>query len=74
MLEVEINKECDAIFVGSKVNVPYREGMLVETLIKELGLPDNEIGLIVVNGKSEVSQYALKDGDKVEFFPFALGG
>ncbi len=74
MLEVEINKDCDEVFVGTKVSVPYREGMLVETIIKELGLNEDDIGIIAVNGKHEVTKYALKDGDKVEFFPFTIGG
>jgi molybdopterin converting factor small subunit len=45
----------------------------VNELIAQLGLPQNKVEIIFVNGKRVDSNHTLSDGDRVGFFP-AVGG
>jgi len=45
----------------------------VNELIIKLGLPQNKVEIIFVNGKRVDSNQTLSDGDRVGFFP-AVGG
>jgi len=46
----------------------------VGSYLKSLGIPLEEVGIIVVNGKWQDIDYILRDGDSVEVFPVYLGG
>jgi len=46
----------------------------VRTLVESLGLPIKLVKIITVNGKQEMLDKALSDGDLVYIFPPALGG
>ncbi len=46
----------------------------VEKLIMNLGIPDELVKLIFINGKRRDRAYLLKDGDRVGLFPPVGGG
>ncbi|OGR34924.1 MAG: molybdopterin synthase sulfur carrier subunit [Desulfobacula sp. RIFOXYB2_FULL_45_6] len=50
------------------------EGTTVEKLIKDLGIPDELVKLIFINGKRQDRMYPLKQGDRVGLFPPVGGG
>ena len=49
-------------------------GASVRTLAEILGLPIERVKLIAVNGKQEMLDKSLSDGDLVYIFPPAIGG
>ncbi len=49
-------------------------GASVRTLVESLGLPIERVMLIAVNGKQEMLDKSLSDGDLVYIFPPAIGG
>lgn len=49
------------------------EGADVKALITKLGLPEDNVKIIFVNGKRVETGEKLFDGDRVGFFP-AVGG
>ncbi|MFA5902687.1 MAG: MoaD/ThiS family protein [Desulfobacula sp.] len=50
------------------------ENTTVEKLISDLGIPDDLVKLIFVNGKRQDRAYKLKHGDRVGLFPPVGGG
>ena len=50
------------------------ENTTVEKLILDLGIPDDLVKLIFVNGKRQDRSYKLKHGDRVGLFPPVGGG
>lgn len=50
------------------------ENTTVEKLIRELGIPDELVKLIFINGKRQDISYRLKQGDRVGLFPPVGGG
>nr|NJM02052.1 MoaD/ThiS family protein [Desulfobacula sp.] len=46
----------------------------VEKLIRDLGIPDELVKLIFINGKRQDRTYRLKQGDRVGLFPPVGGG
>ncbi len=54
--------------------VSLDSGASVRTLVESLGLPIERVKLIAVNGKQEMLDKTLSDGDLVYIFPPAIGG
>ena len=59
-----------------KAMISLEEGSTLEGLLKILGVPDDEHGIVVINGISQGmdSPQVLKDGDVVAFFAPVGGG
>jgi sulfur carrier protein ThiS len=56
------------------VEVPFEAGKTVEQVIRELGLPREEVVVMTVNRSSVRPDHVLQDGDLIGLFPAALGG
>lgn len=50
------------------------EGTTVDKLIRDLGIPDELVKLVFINGKREDKAYQLKHGDRAGLFPPVGGG
>lgn len=50
------------------------EGTTVDKLIRDLGIPDELVKLIFINGKRQDKAHHLKQGDRVGLFPPVGGG
>jgi len=59
---------------GVALNVEIPDGSKVRELTKLLGLPDEEIRTIFVNGRARSSDWPLEPGDEVGIFPAVGGG
>lgn len=53
---------------------PVPEGQSIAWLIAHLGLPEDLVKLIFVNGRRAERSYLLQDGDRVGIFPPVGGG
>ncbi len=59
---------------GKNESLEIHEKTTVEKLILDLGIPDESVKLIFINGKRQDRMYQLKDGDRVGLFPPVGGG
>lgn len=50
------------------------QGTRIKDLVKTLGIPEEDVKLIFINGKREMLSYVLKDNDRVGIFPPVGGG
>lgn len=57
---------------GEELKIP--EGNTVGTLLSDLGIPEDLVKLIFVNGKLRNTAYRLEDNDRVGLFPPVGGG
>lgn len=61
--------------MGNKeFTINYEENMTLESLLKKLRIPEEEVGMFVVNGKWQDKNYIILDQDSIEIFPVYLGG
>lgn len=57
---------------GLRVDMP--EGSTAERLACRLGLPLQDIKIVMINGRQRKANDLLRDGDRVAFFPAVGGG
>jgi len=57
---------------GKKISV--KEGLTIQGLLNQIGIPEKETKIIIVNGVHVDLSYLLKDGDRVAIFPPVAGG
>ena len=50
------------------------ENTSIQSLIEQLGLPYDQIGFVIANNVKVEFDYVLLEGDKIEIFPFIIGG
>lgn len=60
--------------LGQPFPVELREGATTADLMRTLELPEEEVKLIFVNGRSREPDHVLSDGDEVGIFPPVGGG
>ena len=66
-----------ATFRKERFDAEVREvpdGANVSRIVAEVGLPEKEIGIILVNGRHANLWRALADGDTLAIFPLVGGG
>jgi len=54
--------------------IEISDNVTVEALIADLGIPNELVKLIFINGKREDSSYQLENGDRLGLFPPVGGG
>lgn len=59
---------------GESLQVELAEGSRIADLLERLGVPKNETKQVFVNGRIQLSDYVLKDGEEVGIFPPIAGG
>ena len=57
---------------GLSLDMP--EGNTAESLARHLGLPLQDIKIVMINGRQRKAGDLLRDGDRVAFFPAVGGG
>lgn len=57
-----------------ELTVDARQPVLLTTLLDRLGVPQEEVGIIVRNRKGDVIDCLIQDEDVVELFPILSGG
>ncbi|MCL1820202.1 MAG: MoaD/ThiS family protein [Oscillospiraceae bacterium] len=66
-----------ALFTGNTAeprSLELHSESTVADVITLLGIPGDEAGLTVINGKAVSHQTLLSDGDTVKIFPVIIGG
>ena len=80
MIEVEVKlfatlrRQYPDLKVGEAMSMELPEDATVARLVKELGLPEEEVKVVFVNGTIRKKDYGLTDGDAVGIFPPVGGG
>ncbi len=52
----------------------YQEGTMVSDVIKELDLPEDQLGAVLINARHVEADQELKEGDSLSIFPLVGGG
>ncbi len=52
----------------------YPEGTRIAEIVAELGLTDEELGIVLVNGRHCQLDQVLAEGDTLSLFPLVGGG
>ena len=52
----------------------YPEGTTVGNVVEELGIPTEELGIVMVNSRHVQLSYVLGEGDMLALFPLLGGG
>jgi molybdopterin converting factor small subunit len=66
-----------ATFRKGRFDAEVREapdGATVSRIVEEVGLPEKEIGIVLVNGRHANLWRSLADGDTLAIFPLVGGG
>ena len=50
------------------------EGQTVAEILETLGIPSGLVAIVLINGRQELKNYVLQDGDVVELVPLVGGG
>ena len=50
------------------------EGQTVAEVLEALGIPSMLVALVLINGRQELKDYVLQDGDVVKLVPLVGGG
>jgi sulfur carrier protein ThiS len=59
---------------GNSLELTMPAGSFVADLLELLELPEEWVGLIIINGKQAGNKEELKNGDKVDLFSPMAGG
>ncbi|MDD2271639.1 MAG: MoaD/ThiS family protein [Desulfuromonadaceae bacterium] len=59
-------------FKAAQKEIP--DGTDCRTIVRELGLTEEEIGIILVNGRHVTLDYVLNDSETLSLFPLVGGG
>ena len=54
--------------------IDAQQPVLLTALLDELGVPQEEVGIIVRNKKQDAIDCMIREGDVVELFPILSGG
>jgi sulfur carrier protein ThiS len=57
-----------------RITIEASPGATVADLIRQVGLPECEFGIAVVNGNRELLSYRPMDGEMIELLPIISGG
>jgi len=74
---MQVTVKLFATFRIGRFNVeerPYREGTTVGEIVEELGIPPQELGILLCNSRHVGLEHVLRDGDTLAIFPLVGGG
>lgn len=74
---MKITVKLFATFRTGRFSVEERDcpaGTTVASIVKELGLPEEDLGIILVNSRHTGLDRILADGDTLALFPLLGGG
>lgn len=54
--------------------VKIKRGLNIRSLLSEIGIPEKNVMLIIVNGEQVDKNYILSDDDEVILYPVIAGG
>jgi molybdopterin converting factor small subunit len=60
--------------IGEAMDVELPEGTDVESLVRHLQIPDDQVKIVFVNHVIQSREYPLVEGDSVGIFPPVGGG
>lgn len=59
---------------GNKSRIEMEDGSPVGDLLDRIGIPPDEVAIILVDGRHATREQALHDGETVSLFPAIAGG
>ena len=60
--------------LGKELDFEYRDGLKIEDVISELGIKQEKVSIMLINGVHQTKEATLKDNDLLSLFPPVGGG
>ena len=62
-------------YIGNReTRIVTGEGQTIAEVLEALGIPAVLVALVLINGRQELKNYVLQDGDVVKLVPLVGGG
>lgn len=74
MIEIEYNLMLAELMGRNRQTVNAGDAIPLEQLEAQLGLPDDSVGMLLINGVWAPLDSVVKDGDFVQLYPHMEGG
>jgi len=75
MIEIELNLMLADVFGQKHVNLDLGDSVSLERLAVELGFAYEDIGMLLINKQwAPLEGSIIRDGDRVQLYPFMEGG
>jgi molybdopterin converting factor small subunit len=74
---MQVTVKLFANFRQGRFNIEVRQyppGTTVGQIVEEIGIPKNELGILLVNSRHVALDRELQDGDTLALFPLVGGG
>lgn len=59
---------------GEPVTVDLPEGATIRNLLHQMGIPEDQVFTILVDGRHQTLNYTAREGERISFFPPVGGG
>lgn len=70
----ELRNYIEGMKIGKIQTLRCHDGSTVKDILCQLGIPEAEAKIILVNGRAKEVDDELKDGDRLAIFPAVAGG
>lgn len=74
MIEIEFNLNLAERMGAKRRTMDIGESLSLSQLEARLGLTDDDVGMLLVNGAWAPLDSVIKDGDFIKLYPFLEGG
>lgn len=59
---------------GEPLGVELENGSTIRDLLEKMGIPEDQVFTVLVDGRHQSFDYVLNEGERVSFFPPVGGG
>jgi len=73
-MEIRLNLSLIEYTNKKEIKITLKEDKPLLEILNELGIPENQIGMVIKNGKWAPKSCSVSDDDVVELFPQLQGG
>lgn len=74
MVNIRVHLTLTRFYSKNVIALDIEHPVLLVDILNQLGIPSDEVGMVVKNGKWEPVECEVSDNDSIEVFPILSGG